>query len=232
MLSTSTSLFKAAAVTSANAQRLLREAELLAFEKRSATPLYLSLIAQEEFAKAFLLYLSVREVIPWSPHILRATRDHTSKQLLTIVLDHLSPDIDTFLSRMKEALAAGTTDILPNKVVDALHVLRYEKIGRWEGQEWIRVEQPQWDREALAVLEGKLDRWKQDALYVRLGRNGTVAHIRNTSSEVFRDEFQKAERIGRTLESMLKYHHVVDPDFDTLQSLLKTLFGNRGAGVA
>lgn len=228
----SASLFKAAAATSANARRLLREAELLEFENPAATPLYLSLIAQEELAKAFLLYLSARQVIPWSAHILRATRDHTSKQLLTIVLDHLSPDIDTFLSRMREAVAAGTTLVLPNKVFDALYVLRYEKIGRWEGQEWMWVAQPQWDRAALAVSEGKLDRWKQDALYVRLGRNGTVAHIPNTTRDVFRGAFQKAERIGRTLESLLKYHDLVVPEFDTLQSVLKTLFENHGAVVA
>jgi AbiV family abortive infection protein len=217
-------LFKAAAATSANAQRLLAEAELLEFATPCATPLYLSLIAQEELAKAFLLYLSAREVIPWSQHILHATKDHRSKQLVMIVLDHLSPDIDTFLSRMKHALAAGSTLVLPKNVSDALRVLRYEKIGRWEGQEWIGADEQRWDREAAAALKGKRDHWKQDALYVRLGRNGTIAHIPNTSREVFRSEFQKAERIRRSLESLMENHYLLDPDFDILQSLLKTLF--------
>ena len=42
-----------------NGRRLLDETELLEFEKLPATRYYLSMIAQEEAAKAFLLYLGV-----------------------------------------------------------------------------------------------------------------------------------------------------------------------------
>lgn len=72
-----------------NGRRLLDEAQLLEFEKPLATRYYLSMIAQEEAAKAFLLYLVTVEALPWTPFLLRATRDHQCKQLVGIVLDYI-----------------------------------------------------------------------------------------------------------------------------------------------
>jgi len=39
------------------------------------------------------------------------------------------------------------------------------------------AEDPEYDADALAVAEGELDRLKQDALYVRLARDGGAASI-------------------------------------------------------
>ena len=83
-----------------NGRRLLDEAELLEYERPSATRYYLSIIAQEEYAKAFLLYLVAIDAIPWNPLLLRATRNHQCKQLVGIVLDYISPDTDEFLRRI------------------------------------------------------------------------------------------------------------------------------------
>jgi hypothetical protein len=59
----------------ANAERLLSDAQMVEFEKPKATHYFLSVIAQEETAKAFLLYLVSIEAITWTPFLLRATRD-------------------------------------------------------------------------------------------------------------------------------------------------------------
>lgn len=50
-----------------NSCRLLDEADLLDLEKVPATRYYLSIISQEETAKAFLLYLVGVNALPWTP---------------------------------------------------------------------------------------------------------------------------------------------------------------------
>jgi hypothetical protein len=83
--------------------RLLDDVDWLYYEERpAATCLALATIAQEEFAKAFFLALVDRGVIAWNSLVNRATRDHTCKQLLGLVLSHLSPDDDEENKRSDE----------------------------------------------------------------------------------------------------------------------------------
>jgi AbiV family abortive infection protein len=82
-----------------NGLRLLSDAEFLELDETPTTAHFLCAIAQEEFAKAFLLALVVRSVIPWDRRLLRASRDHTCKQLLCVVMEYLSPDFEEFLER-------------------------------------------------------------------------------------------------------------------------------------
>ena len=87
-----------------NGNRLLGDAEMLEYSEPPATTFALAIIAQEEFAKGYLLVLAAREVIPWLPLIWRASRDHVCKQLLGIVIEYMSPDIDEGLIRSEEWL--------------------------------------------------------------------------------------------------------------------------------
>jgi hypothetical protein len=48
----------------ANGDRLLDDAVMLEFQEPASTRLMVSLLAQEEFAKAFLLFLVKQEMIP------------------------------------------------------------------------------------------------------------------------------------------------------------------------
>lgn len=97
---------KAAEACVANGDRLLDDADWIFYEENpAATPLTLAMIAQEEFAKAFLLLLVDRGVIQWNPLIHRATRDHVCKQLVGLVLSYLAPDWDEESKRDKEWLA-------------------------------------------------------------------------------------------------------------------------------
>src|SRR5713226_7444405 len=96
-------LIDAAAACISNGERLLHDAECLRdFEHPAGTPFALATIAQEEFAKAFLLFLVSKGVITWNPLIYRVTRNHTCKQLLGFVMSYLSPDIDEYLKWSKE----------------------------------------------------------------------------------------------------------------------------------
>src|SRR5262249_9122622 len=115
-----------------NGQRLVEEVEYLSYEEPPTTAYFLILLAQEELAKAFLLSLVQRGTIPWNKHIHRATRDHRCKQLLSLVMDYLNPEFEEFQKRLDMVVIHNQLRNVPRKVMDAINILRYEKIGRWE----------------------------------------------------------------------------------------------------
>ena len=82
-----------------NAERLVEDAELLV-SGSYPTAFAIAVLAQEEFAKAFLLYLVHQGVVPWDAHVLRSLRDRSCKHLLGLMMDFLSPSIDEFLARL------------------------------------------------------------------------------------------------------------------------------------
>jgi AbiV family abortive infection protein len=86
----------------ANGDRLLFDAEMLA---SSPTSLVLAILAEEEFAKGFLLWLVDQGIVPWTNAIWRATRDHSCKHLLSMLLEYADPDIDEIMASMKRAEA-------------------------------------------------------------------------------------------------------------------------------
>lgn len=85
----------------ANGDRLLFDVEMLSTE--SPTSLALAVIAEEEFAKGFLLYLVGIEIMPWNLAIWRASRDHKCKHLLAILMDYADPDIDQMLTASRKS---------------------------------------------------------------------------------------------------------------------------------
>src|SRR5712692_10312059 len=73
-----------------NGKKLLEDAKLLFDWDRFSTALALSILAQEEFAKAFLLDLVVDDALPWLPEVQRSMANHECKHLLAIVMEWLS----------------------------------------------------------------------------------------------------------------------------------------------
>jgi AbiV family abortive infection protein len=208
-----------------NGRRLLDDVQFLDCREPPTTAYFLTLIAQEEFAKAFLLALVVRGVIPWDKRLLRAARDHVSKQLLCVVMDYISPDTNEFLERCNAVVLRHEIRDLPRKVVDAINILRYEKLGRWVNHLWVWAEDPEYDPEALAVNKGKQDRLKQDTLYVRLGKDGSVVSIPHGATyESVYSEKERAERIARLAEGVLKGDKNPGLDYDEVENLFRALF--------
>lgn len=191
----------------ANGERLLDDTMMLEFEKPPASRLVLSMLAQEEFAKAFLLFLVRENVMGWSPYLLRAMNDHVCKQLIGTVIEYVSPRYDEtyeqMVARIREEVARGDHH-LPLPVADAISILRHEKIGRWEASSWDWAEPPDYDRTAMRVAKGSRDRIKQDALYVRLGRDGRVAstpfHVTGSLSD---EEYERAGNYRFFVKSLL-----------------------------
>ena len=82
-----------------NGQRLHEDAEWLGSD-RSATAIALCILAQEEFAKAFLLHLVCEGIIPWTAKVRESLRNHKHKQLVGLIMEWLSPSDDEFSARI------------------------------------------------------------------------------------------------------------------------------------
>jgi len=187
-----------------NGYRLLEESDDLEFRKPPATRYFMAMIAQEEFAKAFLLYLVKDGIAPFNPGVRRALNDHKCKQLISMIMDYMIMHWDE-IEELKAAIQSDYEhgDRLPNDVGSALEILCYEKIETWTGRNWVWGEDPAYDRAALEVADGAKDRRKQDALYVRIGRTGQVASTPDAISEdETKAELSRAGRYGAFVQSL------------------------------
>jgi AbiV family abortive infection protein len=209
----------------ANGKRLLDDAEWLNYDTHRTSAHFLTLIAQEEYAKAFLLGMVIRRVIPWDRRLLRAARDHACKQLVCIVMDYLHPDDDEFSRRIRKTIDGVYDRELPRKVADAINILRHEKIGRMDNRYWVWDEDPDYDREALAVADGKQDRQKQGLLYVRLASDGGVASTPQlVSKERLLSERERAQRMSAIAEAALDLGGTPGLDYGTVEEIMKAVF--------
>jgi hypothetical protein len=195
-----------AAASFDNGFRLLEEKYALEFSDQYSTRFYNAMIAQEEFAKAFMLLLIRDDVIPFTPHVLRAMNDHVCKQLVGMIMDYVImhwDETDAYVAMIQKDFELG--DRFPNNVGCALEILRYDKIGRWESKWWSWGEDPNYDKSALDVADGKRDRRKQDALYVRIGKDGRVLSIpASTRKDETTEEEERAGRYGDLVRSALQ----------------------------
>src|ERR1700683_1328934 len=83
-----------------NGKNLLEDAQFLFDFDRFSTSLALAVLAQEEFAKAFLLQLVVDDALPWLPGDRRSMARHPCKHLLPIVMEWLPPfDVDRLMEQ-------------------------------------------------------------------------------------------------------------------------------------
>lgn len=203
---TNRSLNESIAACIHNGDRLLDEIYDLEFRAVVATRYYLAMIAQEEFSKAFMLILVRDNAVPFTSEVMRAMRDHTCKQLLGMVMDYVIMHWDE-IDQLK-AMIERESELdgrFPPDISSAMNILRHEKIGRWESNNWVWAEDPEYDKEALAIAEGDRDRRKQDALYVRVGKDGRPASQPTSITEpeclVERD---RASRYSRLVASSLR----------------------------
>ena len=179
-----------------NGERILDDAMQVEFQEPPCTKLMLSMISQEEFAKAFLLFLVREDVVPWSPQLLRAMNNHACKQLVGVIIEYVDPEWET-IEQLQDIIAADFDlgDRMPPKVATAINILRHEKMGRWESNNWDWAEEPEYERSILRIAEGGRDKIKQDALYVRLGGDGSVVSVPAEVTQVSADEeYARADR--------------------------------------
>jgi len=187
-----------------NGRKLLEDAKSLFESGRFSTALALAVLAQEEFAKAFLLQLVVDDALPWLPEIQRSMARHQAKHLLAIVMEWLPPfDFGllaeqrkrnterhekkmAWLQRSIERYRTGNLQPDPNDPEPIEEEFRFPpdvatalNIYRFEELERFRSGYPWRDAEcstgkARKIADGALDRKKQSALYVNVTRTEEV----------------------------------------------------------
>jgi AbiV family abortive infection protein len=216
-----------------NGKKLLSDAKLLFDLDRYSTALALSVLAQEEFAKAFLLQLVADEVLPWLPEIQRSMARHQSKHLLAIVMEWLPPlDFDlldeqrrrstekheqkmAWYKRSMERYRAGNLRPDPNDPEPVEEEIQFPpdvatalNIYRFEELERLKSGDPWRDADwstgkARKVADGALDRKKQSALYVDVTKTGEIGQ---NPGRITREEASEAiERAERLSDPMVCY---------------------------
>lgn len=213
-----------------NGERILSDASDLEFREPPSSRFYLIMIAQEEFAKAFMISLVREGIVSLTQPVRRAIYDHSCKQLVGMILDYMIMHWET----MEELEAAIKKDFelgarFPADVASAMNILRHEKIRRWESNNWFWAEDPEYDHAALQVAEGKKDRRKQNALYVGIGRDGSVSSTPCAiTAEETRAELERADRyryfMNSLIEGTVKSHR-----YHKAMSALKMLFLERAS---
>ena len=184
-----------------NGRNLLEDAKSLFdwgdYSGRFSTAFALAVLAQEEFAKAFLLKLVADDALPWLPAVRRSIARHECKHLLGIVMEWLPLfDGDSFrerekrrnewwawLKRFRERKFRPDADdpepqiynevSFPADVATALNIYRHEEIERlgdgepWKDTDWATGK-------ARKIADGLMDRKKQSALYVTVTKTGEI----------------------------------------------------------
>ena len=215
-----------------NADRLRDGVEFLRYDEHRATAFALAVLSQEEYAKAFLLQLIDRGIVPWTREVARALRDHRCKHLVVMIMEWLSPGVDEWLERMDLKLI-GTVPQIPACVVDAINILRHEKIGHWESRTWVRAEDHDSDSYARRVAQGSVDADKQDALYVRIGGNGEVlCEPTGMTTEALEEAIQKADRLRDLARQCMNTSDLETPWFRHFAEVVRTLFASAGQRAA
>jgi len=171
-----------------NGQRLLQDAEWLRPD-RSPTVVALCILAQEEFAKAFLLYLVNEGLIPWTAKVSESLRSHRHKQLVGLIMEWLNPSEAEFDARIRRAPGSST---LPSHVADAMKLY----VGKVQPKGHISCPPAASDPMARGIADGARDKTKQDALYVRLSEDGDVISVPTlVAAEAIEAELERTKRL-------------------------------------
>ena len=212
----------------ANGDRILYDAECLEDYERFPSVRVLGILAQEEFAKAYLLKLVDEGVVPLCDEVLRACRDHSCKHLIALVMVHLFTPIENIFSGSKRLREARTDAVLPAPIADALNIFCHEKLRRWRSKNWCWAEDPSYDKTANGIGNGSVDRMKQNALYVGIGRHGVTSTPQCTPAEA-REAIQTAKMLkevvkGNDAFAFTEKEHITT----TLRAILHELQEQKG----
>jgi AbiV family abortive infection protein len=186
-----------------NAERLMDDALQLEFQERGGARLAICMLAQEEYAKAFLLYMVREELVPWDSDLLRVIRNHACKHLVAIVMEYIAPEWETF--EELRAIIKAEYDLegrFPPRVSSALNILYHEKIRRGDFQD-----DNDYDSDVIAIAFGERDAVKQDAIYIDLDKS---CRVKNAPMDVTREDAHvEYERAGRYASIVLR---IIGPD--------------------
>jgi len=155
-----------------NARRLFEDAKRMEEWESFPTAHALCILSQEEYGKAFLLHLSAEQMIPWSPSVQRGLNNHTCKQLMALMLEYIHRK--DFLELRDDPNSFRGASVLPEYIVDAVHIVVLEHFKGWARADWVYENERRVHPLANRIARGVLDREKQTGLYVHIGPDGAV----------------------------------------------------------
>ena len=183
----------------------------------SATAVAICILAQEEFAKAFLLHLVCEGAIPWTVEVRKSLRSHKPKQLWGFIMEWLSPSDDDFLGRLERI---GGERTLPTHVADA--VKRY--IEEVQPQEHIIWRPTADDPRAKSVADGDRDKTKQNIFYVGLSKDADVISVPpRLTPEMIEAELDRTKRLGDLVGPLGEGRLGSAVDYDLLREAMSFL---------
>jgi AbiV family abortive infection protein len=202
-------------------KRLLQDAEWVMH--RESTGIALAMLAQEEFAKAFVLALVRDGIIPWTEAVRGSLHVHECKHLVTIIMEWLSAVNEIRAGQTIEQLLRRDLALhLPANVAIAMNIFRHEMIERIGGSNPDRY--PEWGGLARRIAKGKRDRKKQAALYVDIGDDGAVASEPTESENEFKTEFEYAETLKEFSRDVDRKCIFASQEYELFANIFREMF--------
>ena len=193
-----------------NGDRLIDDAGYLFDTERYTSAYALAKLAQEEYAKCFILKLVECGALKWTKEVRRSLNHHVSKQLMVVILEYLNPNTDDFLKMIEDK----TWHKRPKKVLDAINIYVHEILRRWESSNWFWVENPKYDKEAKSIFDGAMDNEKQKSLYVKIMKDGRAIDTTMKFTKIVTEkEIEIAKRCGQFISSKdddFRYKEIVE----------------------
>lgn len=215
-------LEQAITACTANADQLRSDAELLLDWERYGTSYGLAVLAAEEHAKAFILRLVHDGTVPWSEGVRGALTCHVGKQLVGVIMSWL-PSWDEALEvdgRIHKWVLAGFPDeaVHPSKALaTAINFWRYGTVEQepLTSLDWL-PDDP--DPQVRRIFKRRFDRTKQDAFYVGIGSDGSVASEPNRVPK--EDAHSQLAQVDRLANAMIG----PSPEYDWLREIFRLMF--------
>jgi len=197
-----------------NGERLCYDAEAC---WNSPAGLALAILAQEEFAKAFMLNLVNEDIIPWTSGVKWSIRNHECKHLFVLIMEYLTT-IDEQPSEWLKRLKSDERVEIPSHIRDAINIYRHELVRR-KGErdtKWKWQEKEYYHKIPKRIgIDRAVDIKKQYSLYVEISDTGDVVNVPNATEKDVEKELERAREIrgiasGQVFNAMSCYDKIRD----------------------
>lgn len=204
-----------------NAERLMDDVLQLEFQDRGGARLAICMLAQEEYAKAFILYLVREEIVPWDSDLWRVVRSHACKHLVAIIMEYTDPEwgtVDELRAIINEEYDLGGS--FPPRISSALNILYHEKIRRRDF-----IDENDYEPDIVDIAHGERDNIKQNAVYVGLDKSCRVkSSPMNVTREDAKVEYELARRYASIVLGMIDSDAYESPQLKKLKEATKFVF--------
>jgi AbiV family abortive infection protein len=209
-----------------NGQRLVEGGELLRDFDRHPTAFAVAMLAQEEFAKAFMLVLMNEGVVPWTPEMRRSLHSHECKHLVGVLVEWLGPPWEEQERRLKACIGGNPPKpAIPHDVAVAINILRHEKIERMRtGYSW---PDPEDSGPSRKIAEGLRDRAKHRALYVGVTQTGWPESLpTRVTREEATAEVERAKQYAEFAEAAFGNRVLSFDEYRVFKDVVRAVFAD------